>query len=103
MKKDKNQLLYMMEAGYMFHAAKNYKTSNKILIEAGKIAKFKPVSVTKQAASFLTNESATNYRGEDFEKVLIHMYAGLNFLMKKNYDGLVLIFILVKTCFGRLY
>ncbi len=87
MKKDKNQLLYMMEAGYMFHAAKDYNTSNRILIEAGKIAKFKPISVTKQAASFLTNESATNYRGEDFEKVLIHMYAGLNFIMLKNYDA----------------
>jgi len=86
-KKDINQLLYMMEAGYMFHAAGDYKTSNSILLKAAGIARIKPVSVTKQVKSLLTSDRSTNYRGEDFEKVLIHMYAGLNFLMLKNYES----------------
>ncbi|MFC1669270.1 COG3014 family protein [Spirochaetota bacterium] len=86
-KKDKDQLLYMMEAGLMFHAAKNYELSNHILLKAAKIAVVKPISVSKQVKSLLSNESSTNYRGEDFEKVLIHMYAGLNFLLLKKYDS----------------
>ena len=86
-KKDKDQLLYMMEAGLMFHTAGNYKLSNHILLKAAKIAVIKPVSVSKQIKSLLSNERSSNYRGEDFEKVLIHMYAGLNFLLLKKYDS----------------
>lgn len=87
MKKDKDQLLYMMEAGYIFHIAKEYETSNSILIEASKIAKVKPVSITQQAGALLTNLSNTNYLGEDFEKVLIRMYAGINYLITGQYDS----------------
>ena len=86
-KKDKDQLLYMMEAGYIFHVAKEYQTSNGILLEAAKIAKVKPVSITQQVGALLTNLSNTNYLGEDFEKVLIRMYAGINFLIMGQYDS----------------
>jgi len=82
----KDQLLFMMECGMMLHAAGDYKTSNKVLLPAAKLAKLMPTSITKQAASFLTNDTNSNYRGEDFEKVLVHMYLGLNFLMLKDYE-----------------
>ncbi len=85
-KQDKDQLLYMMEAGYMFHIAGDYKLSNYILQKASAIAKLKPISISKQVKSLLTNQRATNYRGEDFEKVLIRMYSGINYLMLGNYD-----------------
>ena len=51
-----------------------------------KLAQIIPISVTQQAASFLTNDTNSNYRGEDFEKVLVHVYAGINFLMLEKYD-----------------
>ncbi len=86
-KQDKNQLLYMMEAGYLFHVAGDYKLSNIILTKAANIAKVTPISISKQVASLLTNQRATNYRGEDFEKVLIRMFSGINYLMLKNYDA----------------
>ena len=85
-KEDKDQLLYLMEAGYMFHIAGDYKTSNFILNKAAVIAKLVPVSVSQQVATLLTNQTAANYRGEDFEKVLIKLYAGINFLMMKDYE-----------------
>lgn len=84
-KSGKDQLLFMMECGYMLHAGGDYATSNTIFLKAAKIAKVIPVSVSQQVESLLTNESSTNYRGEDFEKVLVHMYAGINFLMLKDY------------------
>jgi hypothetical protein len=86
-KKSKDQLLFMMECGYMLHAGNDYETSNKVLLEAAKIAQVVPTSVTKQVQALLTNEGATNYKGEDFEKVLIHMYLGINFLQLEDHDA----------------
>ncbi len=82
----KDQLLFMMEAGLMLHAAGDFENSNKVLLEAGKLADRIAVSVSKEAASLFLNETVTNYRGEDFERVLIHMYLGVNFLMLKKPD-----------------
>ena len=86
-KKGKDQLLFMMECGLMLHAAGDYKTSNKVLLPAAKLARIIPVSVSQQALSLLTNNRNTNYRGEDFEKVLVHMYLGLNFLLMDDYES----------------
>jgi len=83
-KSGRDQLLFMMECGYMLHAGKDYKKSNKVLLPAGRLAKVVPISISKQAAALLTNQRKTNYRGEDFEKVLVHMYLGINFLMVGN-------------------
>ncbi|PKL36220.1 MAG: hypothetical protein CVV44_18560 [Spirochaetae bacterium HGW-Spirochaetae-1] len=83
----KDQLLYMMECGYMLHAGAEYETSNTVLLKAGKIAKIIPTSVSQQVTAMLTSDRNTNYRGEDFEKVLVHMYLGINFLMLKDYDS----------------
>ncbi len=82
----KNELLALMECGLMLHTGGDYETSNKLMIKAGKLAQIIPISVTQQAASFLTNDTNSNYRGEDFEKVLVHVYAGINFLMLDKHD-----------------
>ncbi len=85
-KSGKDQLLFMMEAGYLLHMAGKYEESNKVLLKAAGIATVKPISVTQEIGALLTNQTVTNYRGEDFEKVLIHMFLGINFLMLKQYD-----------------
>jgi len=80
----KDQLLFMMEAGYALHIAEKYEDSNRVLLKASQIAQVTPISISKEVAALLTNQTATNYRGEDFEKVLVHMYLGINYLMLKN-------------------
>ncbi len=85
-KKSKSRLLFLMEAGYMLHAGGDYKKSAQLLGKAAKEAELKPVSITKQAAAFLVNETKTNYRGEDFEKVLVLMFQGINYLQLKKFD-----------------
>ncbi|HMB19828.1 MAG TPA: hypothetical protein VKQ10_02070, partial [Spirochaetota bacterium] len=79
--RSKDQLLYMMECGLMLHAAGDFENSNKVLLEAADIADKISTSISKQTASLLLNERSTNYKGEDFERVLVHMYLGINFLM----------------------
>ncbi len=82
----KDELVFLMECGLMLHTGGDYETSNKLMLKAGKLAQIIPISVTQQAASFLTNDTNSNYRGEDFEKVLIHVYAGINFIMLEKFD-----------------
>ena len=84
--KSKDQLLYMMECGLILQVAGDYENSNKVFIEAAKIADQITISVSKQAASLLLNETTTDYNGEDFERVLIHMYLGINYLMLSKPD-----------------
>jgi hypothetical protein len=86
-KPGKDQLLFMMECGYILHAGADYQKSNTVLLPASKQAKVVPISISQQVAGLLTNQTATNYRGEDFEKVLIHMFLGINFLKLKDYDS----------------
>lgn len=83
-KSGKDQLLFMMEAGYMLQAAGRIEDSTKVLSKAAKIALIKPISVSKEIGALLTNQTVTNYRGEDFEKVLVHMYLGIDYLLLKN-------------------
>jgi len=84
--KSKDQLLYMMECGLILQVAGDYENSNKVFTEAAKIADQITISVSKQAASLLLNETTTDYNGEDFERVLIHMYLGINYLMLSKPD-----------------
>ena len=86
-KEDKDQLLFMMECGLMLHAAGDYANSNKVLLGAADLSEKIATSISKEAAALLLNETKTNYLGEDFERVLIHMYLGINFLMLDDPDN----------------
>jgi len=86
-KAGKDQLLFMTECGLMLHSGEDYEKSNKVLLPAAKLAQLIPISVTDQISSFLTSDVNSDYRGEDHEKVLVHMYLGINFLMLKKYDS----------------
>lgn len=86
-KAGKDRLLFMMECGLMLHSGEDYEKSNRVLLPAGRLAQLIPISVKNQIASFLTSDVNSAYRGEDFEKVLVHMYLGINFLMLKKVDS----------------
>jgi hypothetical protein len=47
-------------------------------------------SLTTEAATLVTNDNLKEYKGEDFEKVLVHLYLGLNFIdLGKTSEALV--------------
>jgi hypothetical protein len=85
-KSNEDQLIFMMEAGLMLHAGGDFQKSNDVLLPAGKIADNIATSVSQQAASLFLNDTVTNYKGEDFEVVLLHYYLGLNFMMQGKPD-----------------
>ena len=87
----RNKLLLLMERGLIYQAKEKYKKSNRDLLESAQEAeKLEIISVHKQAGSFLSSDLLLSYRGEPFEKVLIHTYSAINFLkLKKWEDALV--------------
>lgn len=77
----KDRLLFLMEAGLMLFTAGKYKDSADVLLEASRIVEKIPISVTKEIGAMYSNDKVTNYRGCDYERVLVHMYLGIDYLM----------------------
>ncbi len=84
---NEDQLLFMMEAGMLLHAAEQFDSSNKILLLADKKADNMAKSISGEAASYFTNERGKPYRGEDYERVLVNMILGINFMKQGKYDS----------------
>ncbi|HOD15729.1 MAG TPA: hypothetical protein PLA65_08795 [Spirochaetota bacterium] len=86
----KDRLLFLMEAGLMLFTAENYRKSADVLMSASRLLDKIPISATGEIGAMYTDDRLTNYRGQDFERVLVHMYLGLDFLMlDRPYDARV--------------
>lgn len=78
--RDRNKLLYLLEKAKLEHMRGNYRHSNTyfeqayILVDDGI-----KNSVGQIALSNIANPMHTKYKGEDFEKVMIHYYKALNY------------------------
>jgi uncharacterized protein len=88
--KPRNRLLYLFEKGKVEHLNGNYELSNQFLEEAYILIDDKIKTDVGQAiASKLTNPMAEPYKGEDFEKVLIHYYKALNYFQLGNKEDAI--------------
>ncbi len=77
----RNRLLYLFEKAQIYESMGEGKKSRNLLLKADKIVdELYTVSVSKEAATYLFNESAQDYAGEDYEKVAIHTMLALSFL-----------------------
>jgi len=85
--RSKDQLLYLMDRGMFLHTAGRWNESNKALLKAYKLyQQLETVSISEEAGALLTNERNRNYRGEDFEKVMINVLLAINFTMLGEYE-----------------
>jgi hypothetical protein len=84
---DKDQLLRLMDEGILFRTAGRFSESNEKFFQAAKVIEMNGyLSLGEQSVTLISNEKQTTYQGEDFEKVLVHLYLGLNFLSLNQYD-----------------
>ena len=75
--KGKNQLLYLMEAGLMLFQAEKYKKAIKVFSKADHLADtLYARSISGTGLSLLINDRSQDYRGEDFERIMINTYLG---------------------------
>jgi hypothetical protein len=83
----KDRLLFLMEAGMIFHSKGDYVTSNKVFKEAEELSENIKTSITKEGLAFLLSDNESNYTGEDFERVMIKFFIALNFMSLGDLDN----------------
>lgn len=82
----RNRLLYHLEKSSLQEAlGQSQKARQSLQKAASLVDELYRASLSGQVASFLYNDSTTDYQGEDYEKVLIHTMLALSFLK----DGLL--------------
>lgn len=79
LKKKRNRILLDLELGKTLHLRQDYDSSNYYLNEADLLMDER-TTLADVSESVLVNEAITRYKGEDFERVLIHYYKALNYL-----------------------
>ena len=78
---DRNKLLYRLEKAMILDRLGQDTQARSLLLQADKISDdLYTVSVSRTATSFVYNDSATDYSGEDYEKVAIHTQLALSYI-----------------------
>jgi uncharacterized protein len=80
-KKNRNSLLYNLEMGKLLRLQKDYVNSNKYLNVADAIVESNFKSVGDVVVSNIANPMLEYYKGEDYEKFMVHYYKALNYAM----------------------
>ncbi len=83
----KDQLVYLLDYAVALQLAGNYKESAKTLGKAEKIADIQDyTSLSKEASSLILNAEMVQYKGDDYEKILINAVNAINYLMMNQLD-----------------
>jgi hypothetical protein len=86
----RNKLLYLMEKGRICHLKGEYENSNTYFNQADQLLDEGLTSASDAAVGVLLNSASQKYKGEDFEKFMIHYYKALNYLyLNKTEDAIV--------------
>ena len=84
----RNRLLFLMERGVVLHQLQRYRESAEQLLAAAKMIKeFDRLSVSGQVGSLVTNEWLLSYKGEYSERLWVHSYLMMDFLLLGEYDS----------------
>ncbi len=76
-----NAVIYYLNEGILAHFARRYSESNQSLAKAESIMdELYTKSVSKHIASFIINDNAIPYRGEDFESALVNLFMAMNYV-----------------------
>jgi hypothetical protein len=87
LQRDRNQLLYFMEKGKLFHLRGLYDSSNLYFNKADELIEEKRKSAGDVLLGASVNPMLQNYLGEDHERFLLHYYKALNYMQLGNTEG----------------
>jgi uncharacterized protein len=86
----RNRLLYLFEKGKMAHLLKQYDSSNLYFNQADLFIEDARTTAGDIAVGTLLNPMMETYKGEDFEKFMVHYYKSMNYLgLGKTEDAMV--------------
>ncbi len=84
----RNRLLCYMEKGVILHYMESYKESTRVLLRASQFVRDQDqISITDQSAAVMINDATTTYKGEYSERLWIHTFLMMNFLLQKRYES----------------
>lgn len=84
---NKAELLHMLDSGMIHFQCGDTKSASQFFLEADQLAQdLWTKSVTKEAASYITNDLVIPYRGEDFERALINLFSAFCYIKQGEYD-----------------
>lgn len=90
LQRKRNRLLYLFEKGKMAHLLKQYDSSNIYFNQADIFIEDTRTTAADIAVGTLLNPMMETYKGEDFEKFMVHYYKSLNYLgLGKTEDAMV--------------
>lgn len=83
-----DQLIHILDYATALQVAGEYEESNKYFIMADRLADIQDyTSLSLETGAFLTGEEMVQYKGDDFEVVLINAMSAINFLNLGNLEG----------------
>jgi len=86
--KDKERLLYYLDAGMLYHYQGDWQRSNELLqLAEDAIEELYTKSISRGAASLLLSDNSLEYSGEDYEDVYINVFKALNYLHLGDVDA----------------
>ena len=89
LKKQRNEVLYLMEKGRILHLLGNYDSSNILLNEADFKIEDQRNNVKDIFVTGFLNPMLRQYQPEDFEVFMLHYYKALNYLFLGNTEDAV--------------
>jgi len=77
----KDRVLYLLNKGMVLRMKRDFAGSN-VTLEAAKaeIDRLYAASASENALSVMVNDSTVSYAGDNYERVLLHLYMALNYL-----------------------
>jgi hypothetical protein len=78
--RDKDAVLYYLDAGLLSHYTTDYRQSTELLQEGERaIEAAYTKSITMEISTYLINDTAQEYAGEDYEDIYINAFNALNY------------------------
>ncbi len=89
--KEEDRVMYWLNLGTAYHYAQQAENSMTQFVRAeSTMQDLWTTSISSEASKFLVSESIQDYKGEDYEKILLYFYTVLNRLEQgKTQDALV--------------
>jgi len=84
----KSRLLFLVERGVVAHELGDYRKSRDNLLAAAELLEsFETIRASEQLAGLVTTDWLKNYQGEYSERLWVHTYLMMDFLMLGEYDS----------------
>lgn len=83
-----DRVLYLLNKGMVLRMKRDFTASN-VAFEAAKteMDRLYAASVSENALSVMVNDSTVSYSGDNYERVLLHLYMALNYLEMDDPDS----------------